>query len=124
MTTGNMWDDEARLAVSELRAEVERDGQVTRAAIEALHSYLREREAEQKRALGALRQHVEDIDATAAQLSSAARRTEQAIHRLERRDADLATIVARTATTGGATGGGVVAAIVSIALGLLHGCGP
>lgn len=118
-----MIDPEARRMVSELAALVESEGKATRAAVEAVMAYLREHEREQGIAVKRLREAVDDLDATTAQLVVVQARLLRQVADGDRRDAELATSVARIATTGGATGGLVGAAIAAL-LSALQGCGP
>lgn len=118
-----MIDHEARRMVSELGALVESEGRATRAAVEAVMAYLRAHEADRRAFVDCIRIALEDLDTTAARLSSAQARTERHLAENDRRDAEIATSVSRIATTGGATGG-LIGAIIAAILSALQGCGP
>jgi hypothetical protein len=114
-------DYTARREISELRALVEDEGRATRAAVEAVMAYLREHEREQREHAKHVRLALEDLDSAAARLASQQTRTDRHLAANDRRDAEIATSVARIATTGGATGGAVGAVIMAI-LSALQGC--
>ena len=114
-------DYTARREISELRALVESEGAATRAAVEAVMAYLRVHEKDQREFVNSVRNALEDLDSAAARLAAQQARTDRHLAANDRRDAEIATSVARIATTGGATGGAVGAAIMAI-LSALQGC--
>ncbi len=116
-------DPEARRMVSELGALVESEGKATRVAIENVMAYLRAHEQAQKARDRWLADAIEAVDTAAAKLAVAQARTERHLAANDRRDAEIATSVARIATTGGATGG-LVGAVIAALLSALQGCGP
>lgn len=114
-------DYTARHEISELRALVESEGKATRLAVDNVLANLRAHEKDQSAFVTSVRNALEDLDSAAAKLASQQSRTDRHLAQLDGRDAEIATSVARIATTGGATGGAVGAVIMAI-LSALQGC--